>query len=346
MEALKNIGKTALNKFGEGEFSKIGKSAFNNIGQGALSQLSNNKNNDTTNNTINPEFYSKNEIDEIKVLLNEVLREKFPENKIEEIIGNHIDKLFMNENNIEKVKDNIMLSIFNNVNVLISERNFQYALLKKLLQLSEIQSILNSIEYSDSDGFLSQLKIRLIKGYGTSTNVSSSGGGLNINEEEKTCIKNLFYTKLTRLSDIDIPDNKIIEIFIEYVSEILRQNTSKDGKIYQKIVNKMDGFTDTIFNSMKDIELQKYIFIILLENNKDVLERALHQPVIVSDISTVSNSDKLIRALYNGGKPRNTTRKMKVKQTQRQGKTERVVKLIKRVNLIKRVKHTRNKKHL
>lgn len=301
-------------------------------------------------------FYSDNEINEIKTLLDQVIREKFPEEEIIKKIGTYIDKLSLNERNIEKMKENMMLSIFNTIDFSISNRNFQYKMLKYLLNLPEISTTVNSLEYSNSDHYIREIKSRLFHikeevkqespapyngDFSSQPSVSETTpymkGSGTITQEEKEKTKELFYSKMTRLFDVDIPDDEIINMFVKYVSDILEKNTSESSEIYKKITNKMDDFNNNLFNSneFKDVGFRKYIFIILLENNTDLLQEAL-QPKETTKIK--HNTTKLVDFITNKIKYYNDNSEVKG------GKKMKKMKTTKKTKKMKRTKRTKKQK--
>jgi hypothetical protein len=380
---ISELGKNFKNRLNQGLDSIKGIKGIGDIGKNILNSTPDFSNQTQPQpQTPDNNFYSENEINEIKTLLNEVIREKFPEEEIIKKIGTYIDKLSLNERNIEKMKENMMLSIFNTIDFSTSNRNFQYKMLKHLLNLPEISTVVNSLEYSNSDDYIHKIKSRLFdnikeeeeeeedkqesvtpnkdsfnKGNFNKGDFSSQPsvtettpplapymkGSGTITQEEKEKIKELFYTKMTRLVDVDIPDDEIINMFVKYVADILKKNTSESSEIYKKITNKMEDFTNNLFNSneFKDVEFRKYIFIILLENNSDLLQEAL-RPKETTKIE--QNTTKLIGFITNKINHYNDTSGVKGGKRTEKMKRAKNMKRTKKTKKMKRTKTTKTTK--
>jgi hypothetical protein len=210
----------------------------------------------------NPEtiVFSDGEINKIKEIMYEVIKEKIPPSLFVDKVGAFINKLATDKDNITKVKFAMMNHIFSDLNKLTENKHLKYTFIVKLLTYPDIITIVNSIKLDNNDkNFVSELKEKLLP------MTSFSGGGTDDNT------KDLFYKKMCRLLDADIADERIMELFIKNISDFFEKESPEKTRLFQKLANQIGVFIDQIFQSVefRDPEFRKYLLHGLLDSDSE-----------------------------------------------------------------------------
>jgi hypothetical protein len=277
----------------------------------------------------NTPTFSQEDINKIKQIIQDVIKEKLsapsPDNPNSSIIVNkinkYIDKLAIDENNINEVKTRLMNLIFENINLSAIPKQFKYSFLLK--SLPSYRTIIDNIDFSNANIQLpwkqtlsEKLKNELLK----------QKGGEAQTEDGK--IKNVFYDKICRLLDIDIPDSVVSQLFLDYIKDFHKLIPPEQATlIYKNMAEKTNEFIDQIFSSL-DPEFARYLFIDLLTNDVDVIniiDKEFNQNNQSNQTNTKRILDVLEKALYelekntplkkNGGKKRKKTKIRRQKKT-------------------------------
>jgi hypothetical protein len=251
------------------------------------------------------------------------MKEKFPLSLITEKIGGFINKLVINNGDIKEVKNKMMNIIFNDMDVLNKDSNIKYKFIIKLLDYEDIKQLINSVPYSSH--FITDIKERLLPYLTLSSSLVPLSVPLSIPSfqqqpqitepiptptpiqptqlmtggSEPDITKDLFYTKICRLFDIDIPDKDIIDIFMKYLSEMFAKESPEKAQIYQKIMGQTNLFIDQIFKNaeFQDAEFRKYMFYILLDDPK--LQSIIESELLNNADTSTLNTDSIKTALTN-----------------------------------------------
>jgi hypothetical protein len=209
----------------------------------------------------NPEtiVFSDGEINKIKEIMYEVIKEKIPPSLFVDKVGAFINKLATDKDNITKVKFAMMNHIFSDLNKLTENKHLKYTFIVKLLTYPDIITIVNNISLDNNDkNFVSELKEKLLP------MTSFSGGGTDDT-------KDLFYQKMCRLLDADIADERIMELFIKNISDFFEKESPEKTRLFQKLANQIGVFIDQIFQSVefRDPEFRKYLLHGLLDSDSE-----------------------------------------------------------------------------
>jgi hypothetical protein len=93
-------------------------------------------------------------------------------------------------------------------------------------------------------------------------------------------------TKMERLFQMDLPNDKILNMFYSYIENFFKGESPEKMKIFKSLTNKVDEFIGVLFtnSAFNGLEFHKYLFLALLQN-KDIASK-------IKDITFIGN-DKL-----------------------------------------------------
>jgi hypothetical protein len=170
----------------------------------------------------------------------------------------------------------------------------------------------------------------------TSTPITASSTSQKKDDtEEDKKTKTLFYTKMCRLLDADVPDAEVMKLFIDYIADFFTKETPEREQIFKKMALQIQVFIDQLFESPEflDPAFSRYLFSLLLDDNnvKEIIENPLKTN------PDQKNNATLIKIAFNNeynkilGFPQRTLgghkkRKTKKRKTIKKQKTKRTKK--------------------
>ena len=72
--------------------------------------------------------------------------------------------------------------------------------------------------------------------------------------------------------DVSLPDSKVMELFVKYIENFLKNDSPEKTLILQKIMKQLNVFVDQIFQSpeFRQPQFQKYLFYALLTDGNTI----------------------------------------------------------------------------
>jgi hypothetical protein len=198
-----------------------------------------------------------------------VLAKKFPPSLIIDRINAYIGKLAMDKDNVDEVKRSMMNLLFQDLNILMTKSQIKYKFLIELLNSQEIAGIVNSMDrnlFINGSNLSGQLYQKL---FPSSTSIAQYGGETDVVEP---CTNEVMYEKISRLMDVSLPDSKVMELFVKYIENFLKNDSPEKTLIIKKIMSQLNVFIDQIFQSpeFRQPQFQKYLFYALLTDGNTI----------------------------------------------------------------------------
>ena len=274
--------------------------------------------------------FTDEELTKIKNMINDVFKERFSPQLITQRIDLFIEKLGMNEQNIESVKQTMMNLIFSDINILLSNKKVKYEFILKLLESPDINKIV-----SDPNFDINKFKETLIspiespvKNQPLDTNNENSVNENSVNENSvnnpvnggastladcTTCSKDVFYAKICRLLDVEISDEEIMNLFMNYISDFFKKESPEKQEIFKTMVAKTKGFIDQLFQNINP-RFDKYLLYSLLDANviqiiSNEFKKVENSKPNNEIIKTALNNDLLKKTSMGGRRKSKKTRK-------------------------------------
>jgi hypothetical protein len=94
-------------------------------------------------------------------------------------------------------------------------------------------------------------------------------GGTAEEPTENDRKEKIVLTKMERLFQMDLPDDKILNMFYSYIENFFKGESPEKTKIFESLTNKVDEFIGVLFTNptFKGLQFHKYLFLALLQNN-------------------------------------------------------------------------------
>lgn len=257
--------------------------------------------------------FNEEELQIIFKYINDIFEKRFPKGVIVDKINNYINKLSVDENDFKNIKLELMNVIFS-IMIMVN-KDIKFFILRETIKFKIIQDIIN-FTVNPPTGSLCEKIIKKIQDDYLNKRIFT--GGSMQSQEQK--INDYLYKKICRLLDADISDQQIIDLFIDYIKNIFKDDSLERTKIFNTLLNKIDGLINILFTNkfFENDNIEIYIFYILLQDTdiKALIETTFQQVNNDDERDIIASINKGINDIINknnkkggGGKKRKTKRR-------------------------------------
>jgi hypothetical protein len=230
---------------------------------------------------------------DLEKMIDRVFEKHFPLPEITRIIEKYIQKLSADPMTLSGVQRAFTNFIFKFVNTASWTATFKQKTLWFLLSLPSVQNYINQLprESFFSGKYIDVLKAQIEHVMDQKINVAerqpvnsvasvedgrvavaTTGGRKRrrkvVGGADIDPIQKMMETKVGRVMDVDLPQEKLVELFMQYLEKILNQDNVQVGSLKQTIYKHLDGFIHNIFNApfFKNDEIALVFSMILLSD--------------------------------------------------------------------------------